>query len=80
MFLELEVSASCYISLVHRGASSRDAEIRNDTSRTMTTDTTFIEHVSEDMLIRILNAFVWISDQGILNHDFEARPWIDLVI
>ncbi|KAJ8660851.1 hypothetical protein O0I10_003495 [Lichtheimia ornata] len=64
VFLKLEVSASCYISLVHRGASSRDAEIRNDTSRTMTTDTTFIEHVSEDMLIRILNAFVWISDQN----------------
>lgn len=30
----------------------------------MTTDASFLEHVSEDMLIRVLNAFVWISKQS----------------
>ncbi|KAL0076550.1 bub2 protein [Phycomyces blakesleeanus] len=58
------VSASCYINIVHRGPSSVDTKIRNDTFRTMTTDTSFLEHVSEDMLIRVLNAFVWISRKG----------------
>ncbi|KAI8147587.1 rab-GTPase-TBC domain-containing protein [Fennellomyces sp. T-0311] len=57
------VSSSCYIRLVHRGPSAMDTKIRNDTFRTMTTDANFIEHVSEDMLIRVLNAFVWISQQ-----------------
>ncbi|KAI7858176.1 rab-GTPase-TBC domain-containing protein [Circinella umbellata] len=57
------VSASCYIKLVERGPSPMDTKIRNDTFRTMTTDASFIEHVSEDMLIRVLNAFVWISQQ-----------------
>ena len=45
-----------------------DSKIRNDTFRTMTTDANFIEHVSEDMLIRVLNAFVWISQQGLSNN------------
>lgn len=58
------ISATCYINLVHRGPSPDDKKIRNDTSRTMTTDASFLEHVSEDMLIRVLNAFVWISRQG----------------
>ncbi|KAI8379165.1 rab-GTPase-TBC domain-containing protein [Radiomyces spectabilis] len=57
------VSSSCYVNLVHRGPSPMDSKIRNDTFRTMTTDASFIEHVSEDMLIRVLNAFVWISRQ-----------------
>ncbi|KAI8333355.1 rab-GTPase-TBC domain-containing protein, partial [Chlamydoabsidia padenii] len=56
-----QISASCYISLVKRGRSPIDAKIRNDTFRTMTTDAEFLEQVSEDMLIRTLNAFVWIS-------------------
>ncbi|KAI8082814.1 rab domain-containing cell division control protein [Halteromyces radiatus] len=56
-----EISAKCYISLVHRGPSLMDSKIRNDTFRTMTTDENFLEQVSEDMLIRVLNAFVWIS-------------------
>ncbi|KAI9257338.1 rab-GTPase-TBC domain-containing protein [Phascolomyces articulosus] len=57
------VSASCYIKLVERGPSPMDTKIRNDTFRTMTTDEYFLEQVSEDMLIRVLNAFVWISQQ-----------------
>ncbi|KAI7869534.1 rab-GTPase-TBC domain-containing protein [Spinellus fusiger] len=60
----VNVSSSCYISLVHRGPSLFDNKIRNDTFRTMTTDALFLERVSEDMLIRVLNAFVWISRQG----------------
>ncbi|KAI7904770.1 rab-GTPase-TBC domain-containing protein [Cokeromyces recurvatus] len=54
-----QISASKYIQLVERGPSSLDEKIRHDTFRTMTTDTNFLEHVSEDMLIRLLNAFVW---------------------
>lgn len=48
--------------MIELGRSSLDDKIRNDTFRTMTTDTKFIEHVSEDMLIRLLNAFVWTND------------------
>ena len=66
------VSASCYIKLVERGPSPMDTKIRNDTFRTMTTDASFIEHVSEDMLIRVLNAFVWISQQG-LSYKLKKR-------
>jgi cell cycle arrest protein BUB2 len=63
LFLNVtEISASSYIHLVELGPSSLDDKIRNDTFRTMTTDTKFIEHVSEDMLIRLLNAFVWTND------------------
>ncbi|KAI9485048.1 TBC-domain-containing protein [Zychaea mexicana] len=71
--LRNSVSASCYIKLVLRGASAMDTKIRNDTFRTMTTDANFIEHVSEDMLIRVLNAFVWISQQAL-----EQRPTAEL--
>ncbi|KAI8070189.1 rab-GTPase-TBC domain-containing protein [Thamnidium elegans] len=58
-----QISATSYIYLVELGPSSLDDKIRNDTFRTMTTDTKFIEHVSEDMLIRVLNAFVWSNDE-----------------
>ncbi|KAL1928549.1 hypothetical protein VTP01DRAFT_2905 [Rhizomucor pusillus] len=57
----LDVSASCYINLIHRGPSPMDSKIRDDTFRTMATDAYFREHVSDDMLIRVLNAFVWVS-------------------
>lgn len=46
------------------GPSLVDEKIRHDTFRTMSTDTNFVEHVSEDMLIRLLNAFVWASDDS----------------
>lgn len=57
-----QLPASTYIQLVELGPSFLDEKIRQDTFRTMTTDTNFLEHVSEDMLVRILNAFVWTSD------------------
>ncbi|KAF7720619.1 hypothetical protein EC973_006926, partial [Apophysomyces ossiformis] len=64
LFLRLrDVSATCYIGLVHRGPSTFDQKIRSDTGRTLKTDMDFVEHVSVDMLIRVLNAFVWISRQ-----------------
>lgn len=46
------------------GPSSVDEKIRHDTFRTMSTDSDFVEHVSEDMLIRLLNAFVWTSNDS----------------
>lgn len=58
-----QISASTYINLVELGPSSHDEKIRHDTFRTMTTDNNYLEHVSEDMLIRLLNAFVWTSDE-----------------
>ncbi|KAI9307406.1 rab-GTPase-TBC domain-containing protein [Cunninghamella echinulata] len=63
LFLRLnDISANSYITLVERGASSMDDKIRNDTFRTLTTDNDFLEQVSEDMLIRVLNAFVWLNE------------------
>lgn len=59
-----DISANSYITLVERGASSMDDKIRNDTFRTLTTDNDFLEQVSEDMLIRVLNAFVWLNEPG----------------
>ncbi|RCH82722.1 hypothetical protein CU097_001906 [Rhizopus azygosporus] len=57
------ISASSYIHLVELGPSALDDKIRNDTFRTMATDASFLEHVSEDMLIRLLNAFVWTGEK-----------------
>ncbi|KAG1472281.1 hypothetical protein G6F56_001632 [Rhizopus delemar] len=59
-----KLSAASYIHLVELGPSALDDKIRNDTFRTMATDTSFLEHVSEDMLIRLLNAFVWTNEKG----------------
>ncbi|ORZ18129.1 rab-GTPase-TBC domain-domain-containing protein [Absidia repens] len=68
-----QISSTCYISLVQRGPSSMDTKIRNDTFRTMTTDDDFLEQVSEDMLIRPLNAFVWLCSSGIGADRHEER-------
>ncbi|KAI8372520.1 rab-GTPase-TBC domain-containing protein [Choanephora cucurbitarum] len=60
LFLHLtQLSATSYIYLVELGPSTLDEKIRQDTFRTMTTDATFLESVTEDRLIRLLNAFVW---------------------
>ncbi|KAI9275981.1 rab-GTPase-TBC domain-containing protein [Sporodiniella umbellata] len=58
------LSAASYIHLIELGPSALDEKIRNDTFRTMATDTSFLEHVSEDMLIRLLNAFVWTNEKA----------------
>lgn len=56
------ISATNYIHLIELGPCPLDEKIRNDTFRTMTTDVDYINKVSEDMLIRLLNAFVWTND------------------
>ncbi|KAI8982089.1 rab-GTPase-TBC domain-containing protein [Mycotypha africana] len=70
------VSASTYISLVEKGSSSLDDKIRQDTFRTMTTDTNFIEHVSEDMLVRLLNAFVWNKEGNNGNEELDTVTYV----
>lgn len=36
--------------------------VKDDTFRTLKTDAQFKDHVKEDMLIRLLEAFVWKHD------------------
>ncbi|KAI9803480.1 MAG: hypothetical protein M1825_001823 [Sarcosagium campestre] len=48
-----------YLDLIHRGASSAYAKIRNDTFRTLATDPLFRRRVSEASLIRLLNSIAW---------------------
>ncbi|KAI0707596.1 bub2 protein [Earliella scabrosa] len=58
-----EVSAESFLEYVARGPCEVREKIRNDTFRTLATDRGFKERVSEDMLVRLLDAFVW------RNHD-----------
>lgn len=51
--------SAAYLRFVGKGPSNAYSKIRNDTFRTMTTDTNFRAKVSEDSLIRVLNAFAW---------------------
>ncbi|ODN77115.1 hypothetical protein L202_05647 [Cryptococcus amylolentus CBS 6039] len=48
-----------YLRWVSMGPSSDSHKIKNDTFRTLATDTQFKGKVKEDMLIRLLEAFVW---------------------
>lgn len=48
-----------YKALVEKGPSDDYEKIRNDTFRTMATDSDFTNKVSESALIRLLNSFVW---------------------
>ncbi|ADV25121.1 cell cycle arrest protein BUB2 [Cryptococcus gattii E566] len=48
-----------YLRWVSMGPSSDSQKIKNDTFRTLATDTQFKGKVKEDMLIRLLEAFVW---------------------
>ncbi|KZW00728.1 bub2 protein [Exidia glandulosa HHB12029] len=54
-----DLSADKYLSFVARGPSDFRDKIRNDTFRTLATDRGFKERVREDMLVRLLDAFVW---------------------
>ncbi|KAI0341841.1 TBC-domain-containing protein [Trametopsis cervina] len=58
-----EISAETFLEYVGRGPCEVKEKIRNDTFRTLATDTGFKERVREDMLVRLLDAFVW------RNHD-----------
>lgn len=53
------VKSTSYLHLIQKGPSSSYSKIRNDTFRTLTTDSNFRAKVSEESLIRILNAFSW---------------------
>ena len=54
-----KVSAQEYISLVEKGPCPVYDKIKDDTFRTLATDKKFIAKVDEDVLSRVLNAFVW---------------------
>ncbi|KZT23917.1 bub2 protein [Neolentinus lepideus HHB14362 ss-1] len=58
-----DVSAGTFLEYVGRGPCEVREKIRNDTFRTLATDRGFKERVREDMLVRLLDAFVW------RNHD-----------
>ncbi|CAE6524101.1 unnamed protein product [Rhizoctonia solani] len=60
------LSGDTYIQYIARGASPDREKIRNDTFRTLATDMEFKSRVREDMLIRLLDAFVW------RNHDRQS--------
>ncbi|WWC88064.1 uncharacterized protein L201_002967 [Kwoniella dendrophila CBS 6074] len=53
------LNADEYLRWVSMGPSSDSHKIKNDTFRTLATDTQFKGKVKEDMLIRLLEAFVW---------------------
>ncbi|KAH6589671.1 hypothetical protein BASA61_005551 [Batrachochytrium salamandrivorans] len=53
------ISALEYATLVQRGLCTVAEKIQNDTFRTLMTDKSFQGRVTNDMLTRILNAFVW---------------------
>ncbi|KAJ8457478.1 hypothetical protein ONZ45_g18297 [Pleurotus djamor] len=58
-----DVPADLFLEYVSRGPCEVREKIRNDTFRTLATDRGFKERVQEDMLVRLLDAFVW------RNHD-----------
>ncbi|KAN0107165.1 Rab-GTPase-TBC domain containing protein [Russula decolorans] len=58
-----DLPAETFLQYVARGPCEVREKIRNDTFRTLATDRGFKERVREDMLVRLLDAFVW------RNHD-----------
>ncbi|WAQ92527.1 hypothetical protein PtA15_17A8 [Puccinia triticina] len=64
----LECPAAYYFDLASRPQSTWYPKIRNDTFRTLATDSTFKQRVHEDMLVRLLESFVWRS------HDLSENP------
>ncbi|EJD55104.1 bub2 protein [Auricularia subglabra TFB-10046 SS5] len=62
-----DLAADKYLAFVARGPSDFRDKIRNDTFRTLATDRGFKERVREDMLVRLLDAFVW------RNHERPSR-------
>ncbi|KAK8861681.1 hypothetical protein IAR55_002504 [Kwoniella newhampshirensis] len=62
-----------YLRWVGMGPSSDSHKIKNDTFRTLATDTQFKGKVKEDMLIRLLEAFVWKITSG--ETENEGQPF-----
>ncbi|KDQ07049.1 hypothetical protein BOTBODRAFT_227622 [Botryobasidium botryosum FD-172 SS1] len=56
-----DLNADVFLRYVARGPCPVRDKIRNDTFRTLATDRGFKERVREDMLVRLLDAFVWRS-------------------
>ena len=64
MFLnvgEREISFKDYLDGLKMGRSQNYQKIKNDTSRTLTSDAHFNDKVTEDMLVRVLNVFEWMN-------------------
>ncbi|KAI9003888.1 rab-GTPase-TBC domain-containing protein [Hyaloraphidium curvatum] len=55
------ISAAEYVTLLERKECDAHDKIRNDAFRTLATDKRFTERVGENVLLRVLNAFVWKS-------------------
>jgi cell cycle arrest protein BUB2 len=58
-----DIPSEIYLHYVSRGPCQVREKIRNDTFRTLATDRGFKERVREDMLVRLLDAFVWRSHE-----------------
>ena len=58
-----KISALDYVTYVEKGHCEVYDKIKNDTFRTLATDKKFLRLVKEDMLLRVLNAFVWRSKE-----------------
>ncbi|EJU01113.1 rab domain-containing cell division control protein [Dacryopinax primogenitus] len=67
LFLNIKhLSPEQYLSYVSLGPCSVREKIRNDTFRTLATDKGFKNRVREDMLVRLLDAFVWSTSSSSL--------------
>ncbi|THH04104.1 hypothetical protein EW146_g10265 [Bondarzewia mesenterica] len=66
-----DLPAETFLGYVARGPCEVREKIRNDTFRTLATDRGFKERVREDMLVRLLDAFVW------RNHDRQDSQHLD---
>ncbi len=62
------LSADYYANLIQKGPSPQFEKIQNDIHRTFKNDSKYHQQVSDDQLIRILNAFVW-EQEGTLFPD-----------
>ncbi len=52
-----EIDVNKYVELVNKGPCSVYQKMRKDTTRTFKTDREFLKYVSEEKLIRFINAF-----------------------
>ncbi|EJC98409.1 rab domain-containing cell division control protein [Fomitiporia mediterranea MF3/22] len=68
------LSADKYLRYVGKGPCEFKEKIRNDTFRTLATDRGFKERVREDMLVRLLDAFVW------RNHERQELAEVQRII
>ncbi|KAI8891109.1 TBC-domain-containing protein [Backusella circina FSU 941] len=71
-----KISTTNYTQLISKGPSILDEKIRNDSFRTMTTDTSYLENVTEDELIRVLNAFSISSFTYVQGLNVLAAPFL----